>query len=221
MPSSISKNRKESIHYLRPELVTSLRTFRPANAKPEDFVFRGQMPRIPTFKRDLAAAGIPFEDVRGRHIDLHRLRKTYGTMLAAAGVSPRVAMELMRHSDMKLIMGVYTDVAQLPMIAETARLPSLSLPHPVSVSNPAEAESSEMRAQLRAQRHAQTGVAAGLGESPPDATRQNSALNNPFKIVALGHKKVPGDITGRFLKMERAKRLELSTSSLARKCSTN
>jgi hypothetical protein len=31
-------------------------------------------------------------------------------MLAAAGVSPRVAMELMRHSEMKLTMGVYTDV---------------------------------------------------------------------------------------------------------------
>ncbi len=62
--------------------------------------------------------------------DLHGLRKTYGTMLAAAGVSPRVAIELMRHSDMKLTMGVYTDVAQLPMIAETARLPSLPLPTP-------------------------------------------------------------------------------------------
>jgi len=31
---------------------------------------------------------------------------------------------------MKLTMGVYTDFAQLPMIAETARLPSLSLRHP-------------------------------------------------------------------------------------------
>ena len=88
------------------------------------------MPRIPTFKRDLAAADIPFEDARGRRIDLHGLRKTYGTMLAAAGVSPRVAMELMRHSDMKLTMGVYTDVAQLPMIAETERLPSLTYQAP-------------------------------------------------------------------------------------------
>lgn len=221
VPSSISKNRKESIHYLRPELVTSLRTFRPADAKPEDFVFRGQMPRIPTFKRDLAAAGIPFEDVRGRRIDLHALRKTYGTMLAAAGVSPRVAMELMRHSDMKLTMGVYTDVAQLPMIAETARLPSLSLPNTSVVHGQPEAESPEMRAQLRAQRRAQTGVAAGLGESSPDATGQTSALCNPLEINVLGHKKAPCYITGRFLKMERAKRLELSTSSLARKCSTN
>lgn len=28
--------------------------------------------------------------------------KTFGTLLASSGVAPRVAMELMRHSDMKL-----------------------------------------------------------------------------------------------------------------------
>jgi hypothetical protein len=110
MPSSLSKNRKESIHLLRPELVETLTAFRRPDAKPEDFVFRGLMPRVPTFKGDLASAGIPFEDARGRRIDIHALRKTFGTLLAASGVSPRVAMELMRHSDMKLTMGVYTDV---------------------------------------------------------------------------------------------------------------
>jgi len=37
-------------------------------------------------------------------------------------------MELMRHSDLKLTMKVHTDASQLPLIAEAARLPSLSLP---------------------------------------------------------------------------------------------
>jgi integrase len=220
VPSSISKNRKESVHYLRPELAATLRSFRPADAKPEDFVFRGQLPRIPTFKRDLAAVGIPFEDARGRRIDLHGLRKTYGTMLAAAGVSPRVAMELMRHSDMKLTMGVYTDVAQLPLIVETARLPSLSLPN-TPIAHPKSQETPKLDAHGDAHGDAQTGVAAGLGVTPPVASCQNFDLRNPLDIVALGHKKAPGDSTRRFLKMERAKRLELSTSSLARKCSTN
>lgn len=46
-------------------------------------------------------------------------------------------MELMRHSDMKLTMGVYTDVAQLPVIAEAARLPSLRIPNtPKTSSHP-------------------------------------------------------------------------------------
>jgi hypothetical protein len=91
-------------------------------------VFRRMIPRIPAFKKDLEAAGIPFEDVRGRRIDIHALRKTYGTLLLANGVSPRVAMELMRHSDMKLTMSIYTDVAQLPIIKETALLPSFTIP---------------------------------------------------------------------------------------------
>jgi integrase len=215
VPSSISKNRKESIHYLRPELVESLRVFQPADAKPGDFVFRGQLPRIPTFKRDLAAAGIPFEDIRGRRIDLHGLRKTYGTMLAAAGVSPRVAMELMRHSDMKLTMGVYTDVTQLPMIAETARLPSLTLPNTPLGPSPAAVDAAGMRAQGDSQRDAQTGVATGLGVTPSVALSQIPALRNPVENVALGHEKAPSVATGRFLKMERAKRLELSMTVAA------
>ena len=37
-------------------------------------------------------------------------------------------MELMRHSDLKLTMKVYTDASQLPLIAEAARLPSFTLP---------------------------------------------------------------------------------------------
>jgi hypothetical protein len=36
-------------------------------------------------------------------------------MLARAGVSPRLAMELARHSDMRLTMKTYTDAEQLPL----------------------------------------------------------------------------------------------------------
>jgi integrase len=41
-------------------------------------------------------------------IDFHSLRHSFGTMLAAAGVHPRTAMELMRHSKIELTMGIYT-----------------------------------------------------------------------------------------------------------------
>jgi integrase len=124
LPASITKNRREATIYLRPELAVAIQAARPQAAKPDAFVFQGQLPRVQTMQKDLEAAGIPFEDARKRRIDLHALRKTYGTLLAISGVSPRVAMELMRHSDMKLTMGVYTDVTQLPIIAESARLPS-------------------------------------------------------------------------------------------------
>jgi len=161
------------VHYLRPEVVETLKVFRPTDAKPDRWAFRGFVPRVPTFKRDLAAAGIPFKDERGRRLDLHALRKTFGTLLSASGVSPRVAMELMRHSDMKLTMGIYTDVTQLPLVQEAARLPSFRV-------------------------------------------AKNDALGD-----ASSHEKAAGVVTSRFPKLERAKRLELSTSTLARWCSTN
>ena len=111
-----------------PELTDTLKAFRPTEAKAGNWAFRGHVPRVPTFKRNLGAAGIPFEDERGRRVDLHALRTTCGTLLSASRVSPRAAMELMRHSDLKLTMKVYTDAAQQPLIAEAARLLSFSLP---------------------------------------------------------------------------------------------
>lgn len=41
-----------------------------------------------------------------------------------AGGNPRTAMELMRHSDIKLTTQIYTDANQLPKVAAIHRLPS-------------------------------------------------------------------------------------------------
>ena len=94
---------------------------RPGEVSQDAFVFRGLIPRVHTFKKDLAAAEIPFHDARGRRVDIHALRKTFGTLLASGGVAPRVAMELMRHSDLKLTTNLYTDSSQLPLAAGVAR----------------------------------------------------------------------------------------------------
>ncbi len=218
VPSSLSKNRKESTHFLRPELTAAILAVRPAGVQPGDWVFRGTIPRVPTFKSDLKAAEIPFEDARGRRVDLHALRKTYGTMLAAAGVSPRVAMELMRHSDMKLTMGVYTDVAQLPIIEESARLPSLQI---ISKRTPTSDSSLVDDALGDAPPGAQTGVFSGHQQALGDIVRQEIENSNPMEKGTLRHEKAPQVVLRRFPEMERAKRLELSTSTLARWCSTN
>jgi len=53
------------------------------------------------------------------------LRYTFGTSLAKAGVAPRVAMELMRHTDMKLTMNLYTDPRLLDTAGAVASLPAL------------------------------------------------------------------------------------------------
>jgi integrase len=102
-----------------------LRSLRPPNVAPEALVFP-QMPSMYLFKADLAAAGIPYMDVQGRLADFHALRHTFGTNLSLAGVLPRVAMELMRHSDLRLTMKIYTDASCLPAAEGIDRLPSFT-----------------------------------------------------------------------------------------------
>jgi len=78
--------------------------------------------------RDLKAAGIPKRDDRGRTVDVHALRTTFGTWLSTTGTAPRTAQAAMRHSDMKLTMGVYTDPRLLDIRGAVEKLPSLTLP---------------------------------------------------------------------------------------------
>ena len=59
------------------------------------------------FRKDLADAGIEIEADRGK-VEFHGTRYTFGTMLAAAGVHPKAAQKLMRHSDINLTMSLYT-----------------------------------------------------------------------------------------------------------------
>ncbi len=123
--ASTTKARRADTLPLRDDIADELRAIMPADAKPTEKVF-ASVPKMATFKRDLERAGIKHSDGAGRVIDFHALRVSYGTMLAKAGVAPRVALELMRHTDMRLTMGIYTD----PRILDTSRavdtLPSLS-----------------------------------------------------------------------------------------------
>ena len=75
--------------------------------------------------RDLKAAGIPKKDGRGRTIDVHALRHSFGTLLSTSGVAPRIAQRAMRHSRIDLTMNTYTDPALLDVHAAMNALPSL------------------------------------------------------------------------------------------------
>ena len=63
------------------------------------------------------------------------MRHSYGTLLSKGGVSPREAMSLMRHTDLRLTMRVYTD----PRIFDLARAIE-KLPISLTTSNEAEAQ---------------------------------------------------------------------------------
>jgi integrase len=124
-PASITKNKKEAKLPLRPEVVEALRSIRPVDATPFQWVFHGQVPRVRTFQKDLARSGIAYIDDSGRRMDFHALRVTYCTMLAVNNVPLAEAMYLMRHSDPKLTMKIYTDASQLALSHSLAMLPKL------------------------------------------------------------------------------------------------
>lgn len=53
------------------------------------------------------------------------MRHTFASQLADADVSPRLAMQLMRHSDLRLTTNVYTDPRVLDLAPAVAKLPAL------------------------------------------------------------------------------------------------
>lgn len=82
---------------------------------------------IDIFDRDLEAAEIPKRDDRGRTLDLHALRTTFGTLLSRGGVPLRTAQSAMRHSDPSLTANVYTDPRLLDVAGALDALPLLPL----------------------------------------------------------------------------------------------
>ncbi len=82
---------------------------------------------IKVLDRDLAAASIDKQDDRGRTVDVHALRHTYGSLLSAGGVAPRTAQAAMRHSSIDLTMNVYTDPRVLDVAGALDSLPALPL----------------------------------------------------------------------------------------------
>jgi predicted DNA-binding transcriptional regulator AlpA len=80
-----------------------------------------------TVRRWIELRGLPSQKLGGLRVVRKRdlvafLDHTFDTMLQRAGVSPRVVMELMRHSDMRLTMKTYTDTTCLPLFGELDKL---------------------------------------------------------------------------------------------------
>ena len=77
--------------------------------------------------RDLKLAGIAKRDERGRTVDVHAMRHTFGSLLSKGGVAPRTAQAAMRHAKIDLTMNVYTDPKVLDVAGALDALPALHL----------------------------------------------------------------------------------------------
>ncbi len=191
---SISKNGRTVTLPLRAEVVDGLRAFQPDACQPFEWVFRGRVPNTRTFRKDAIAAGILVVDEYGRRFDFHALRTTCATLMSVANVPPRVAMELMRHSEMRLTMKTYTDTARLPLAAGLSLLPSFSVP------------------ATSTQKRIQTGDKSGQTVVPEGnfghllALPENSASVSPCPSPAIR------DASGEAGKMVGLVRFELTTS---------
>ncbi len=120
--ASISKAKKLTELPLRSDLSDALGDHRARvevaglGTGPNDPLFPGPLfPTHGTVNADLESAGLDGEDDQGRVVDFHSLRTTMITRLSAAGVHPRTAQALARHSKLELTMKTYTDVRLLDL----------------------------------------------------------------------------------------------------------
>ena len=144
----------------------------PGNAQ----VFNVPTGLIRILDRDIAAAGIPKVDDRGRHVDVHALRHSFGTHLSAGGVAPRVAQELMRHSSIDLTMNTYTDAKLLDLHGALLALPALELGTGAEADRAAATGTDDAVELSRAQhapKHAPTFKKACQKRGTPDKTAKN------------------------------------------------
>jgi len=112
----------------RTEVNREVIAMRPADRLPlETPLFNVPRQFVKILDRDLAAAEIAKSDERGRTIDFHALRFTFGTLLSVGGVAPRTAQKAMRHSHIDLTMNVYTDPKLLDLAGAVELLPTLHL----------------------------------------------------------------------------------------------
>jgi len=122
--ATTTKNAKADMLPLHPDLVRDLRQHWQANlATPLAAVLT--VPSMDEHKAYLKAAKIAYIDDQGRRADFHAMRHTYITNLNRAGVAPRMAMQLARHSDIRLTMKTYTNLSMTDL---TAAIGDMSIP---------------------------------------------------------------------------------------------
>jgi len=149
-----SKHRREDTQVLHPELVRQLKAWLATKRlKPNEplFPISGRVPggverkAFKMIERDLAAARqqwldeadteeeyqrrlasdfLCYSNHDGLYADFHSLRHLFITNLQRAGLSPKMAQTLARHSDIRLTLGVYTHVELADQTAAICALPA-------------------------------------------------------------------------------------------------
>jgi integrase len=107
--AAYSKRRRDDAQPIRRDLAAWLSGW--LSGKPAgEPVFALPWSAVRMLRVDLAAAGIPERDARGRVVDFHALRHSYITALVRSGVNPKTVQRLARHSTITLTLDRYCDL---------------------------------------------------------------------------------------------------------------
>ena len=124
-----TKNRQDAKIPLKRSMVQKLKAFF-RGKKRDEKAFK--MPYITNcarmIRKDIEKAQITIEKERGT-VGFHSLRHSFGSMLAASGVHPKTAQQLMRHSDINLTLSRYTHVFRGQETEAINALPELDTSH--------------------------------------------------------------------------------------------
>ena len=204
-----TKNRREALQPFRPALADDLRQhFRGKLPTAPAFKMPGKYDVARVLRQDLEAARkkwieeapnpnekkkreescfLAYRDGAGRVHDFHALRHTFGTLLKQAGVHPKDAQLLMRHSTITLTMDRYTHGVVGDLSAALTALPDFSPDSGQQTRQRATGthggDSCEAVATTEATPQAQNNVGSSRA---PDATDEPRPMHSVLHCVSAG-----------------------------------
>ena len=124
-----TKRKRRDKQPLPPWLAEQLRLWLAARPEEKTKIWPGRWPEkaAKMLRGDLEAAEIPYTDEMGRVFDFHSLRHQFISSLATAGVHPKVAQQLARHSTITLTLDRYTHLALGEVAGALDQLPIVPL----------------------------------------------------------------------------------------------
>jgi integrase/recombinase XerD len=133
-----SKHRREDIQPILKSFAKELKAF--IDGRNQNELLFPTMPRIDSLakmiKSDLESVNLKYKNDAGHIADFHALRHTYITNLARAGIHPKIAMDLARHSDINLTLARYSHT----LVADRASALEATEPTNKKDSQPQEAK---------------------------------------------------------------------------------
>ncbi|MEM6260203.1 MAG: tyrosine-type recombinase/integrase [Planctomycetota bacterium] len=197
--AEVTKSRRADTLLLHPQIAEELIAYKPEQVDPALPVL-STVPSMKVMKADLKFAGIDYGNQATGYADLHAMRKSLSTMMAAAGMSQRARQAHMRHTDPRLTEVTYMDETLLPIATELAKLPGI----PNAVPDDELAEAIQFRAtgtddldsDSTSANIQQTGCTSGHSEASDGTAAQagwgeqgqDEQLSEPFDKQGFGTK---------------------------------